>query len=182
MLWLTLPFTLGEAVSGAVDGRSDAVRLTVVVLAWLGWGLALGVSLVAAPRALTATRVLAVAAPVGGAVAVAVAAVEGGYMKEALVSSNRARVEAIERGAMKVVGVNAYTESEASPLVGGEEDGLKSIQKIEAHVEGEQIARLNAWRAKRHGWEAAQALAQLEAAAKEDRNIMPASIACAKAG
>lgn len=78
VLWLTLPFTLGDAVAGAVDGRSDAVRLTALAVAWLLWGLALGASLVPAPRALTATRVLAAAAPVGGALAVLAAGGEPG--------------------------------------------------------------------------------------------------------
>jgi (2R)-ethylmalonyl-CoA mutase len=108
----------------------------------------------------------------------AVAAV--GYMKEALVESNRRRIAAIERGETKVVGVNAWTESEPSPLAGAEESA--AIEKIEAHVEAEQIARLKAWRAQRDGAAAAAALKQLEADAREGRNVMPASIACAKAG
>ena len=37
-------------------------------------------------------------------------------MKERLVESNAARIEAIERGDANVVGVNAYTETEVSPL------------------------------------------------------------------
>jgi len=110
----------------------------------------------------------------------AVAAVEGAYMKEALVEANRRRVGAIERGETRVVGVNAWAESEPSPLIGGEEQG--AILTVPAHVEGEQIARLKAWRAARDGKLAGAALAQLEADAREDRNIMDASIACAKAG
>ena len=51
----------------------------------------------------------------------AVAAVETGYMKRALVESNTARLEAIERGDQIVVGVNRYLESEPSPLTGGVE-------------------------------------------------------------
>jgi (2R)-ethylmalonyl-CoA mutase len=110
----------------------------------------------------------------------AVAAVERGYMKEALVNSNRMRVGAIERGDIKVVGVNAYTESEPSPLYGQEENA--SIEKIGEHVEGEQIARLKAWRAQRDAGAAEKALEDLAAAAREDRNVMEPSIACAKAG
>jgi (2R)-ethylmalonyl-CoA mutase len=53
---------------------------------------------------------------------------------------------------------------------------------VDPAVEAEQIARLNAWRAARDAGAVAQALADLRAAAKEGRNIMPASIACAKAG
>ncbi len=47
----------------------------------------------------------------------AVAAID--YMKEALIASNAARVEAIEKGEQVLVGVNAYTETEPSPLAGG---------------------------------------------------------------
>ena len=47
----------------------------------------------------------------------AAAAVETGYMKERLVQSNTARVKAIEAGEQMVIGVNAYTETEASPLL-----------------------------------------------------------------
>src|SRR5437764_6216293 len=48
----------------------------------------------------------------------AVAAVETGYMKRALVDSNTRRVEAIERGEQTVIGVNRFMESEPSPLDG----------------------------------------------------------------
>ena len=41
------------------------------------------------------------------------------YMKERLVASNAARVEAIERGDEIRVGVNAYQETEVSPLTAG---------------------------------------------------------------
>jgi (2R)-ethylmalonyl-CoA mutase len=108
----------------------------------------------------------------------AVAAVESGFMKEQLVDANRARVLGIESGALTVVGVNRYTTAEPSPLSAG--DG--AIQKVDIAVEAEQIARLKAWRASRDSAAAEAALNDLIAAAKEDRNIMPASIACAKAG
>ena len=100
------------------------------------------------------------------------------YMKSALVDSNRRRTEAIELGEVKVVGVNAFTEAEPSPL----EAGDKSIQTVDLAVEAEQIARLKAWRAQRDPTAVRQALAALEADARADRNIMPASLAAAKAG
>lgn len=121
-----------------------------------------------------ALRELAAIEAMGGAVA----AVEAGYMKSQLVESNRQRVQGIESGALTVVGVNKYTTAEPSPLSAG--DG--AIQKVDIAVEAEQIARLKAWRATRDQAAVQSALAELEAAAKEDRNIMPASIACAKAG
>jgi len=100
------------------------------------------------------------------------------YMKAALVDSNRRRIEQIEAGKQKIVGVNAFTEAEPSPLEAGE----KNIHTVDLSVEAEQIARLKAWRAQRDGKAAEAALAALEADARADKNIMPASIAAAKAG
>ncbi|MEO1719638.1 MAG: methylmalonyl-CoA mutase family protein, partial [Pseudomonadota bacterium] len=53
---------------------------------------------------------------------------------------------------------------------------------VDDGVEADQIARLQAWRDARDEAAASAALADLESAAREDRNVMPASIACAKAG
>src|SRR6202030_3733018 len=108
----------------------------------------------------------------------AVAAVENSYMKSQLVESNARRVEAIERGEQIVVGVNRFTETEPSPLAAGE----GSILTVSPEVETDQIARLRAWRAARDAAAAAAALAELRRAAQAGRNIMEASIACAKAG
>ncbi|WP_373880490.1 methylmalonyl-CoA mutase family protein [Leptospira sp. severe_002] len=108
----------------------------------------------------------------------AVAAVETGYMKQQLVESNTARLESIERGDQVVVGVNRYLESEPSPLTGG----VEAIMTVSEEAEIDQIARLKAWRAQRDPKAVAAALADLKRAAAGSGNIMPASIACAKAG
>lgn len=108
----------------------------------------------------------------------AVAAVESGYMKRQLVDSNTARLEAIERGDQVVVGVNKYLESEPSPLTGG----VEAIMTVSEEAEVDQIERLTAWRAARDAKAVAAALADLKRAAQAGTNIMPASIACAKAG
>jgi (2R)-ethylmalonyl-CoA mutase len=108
----------------------------------------------------------------------AVAAVETGYMKQQLVESNTARLEAIERGDQVVVGVNKYLESEPSPLTGG----VEAIMTVSEEAEVDQIERLKAWRAQRDPKAVAIALAELKRAAAGGGNIMPASIACAKAG
>ena len=50
----------------------------------------------------------------------AVEAIETGALKAKLVESNTRRLEAIERGEQIVVGVNAFTNSEPSPLTAGE--------------------------------------------------------------
>jgi (2R)-ethylmalonyl-CoA mutase len=108
----------------------------------------------------------------------AIVAVEQGYMKRQLVAANTRRLEAIERGEQTVVGVNRFVETEASPLSGS----AAAIQTVSPQAEIEQIARLEAWRAARDPNAVSAALEELRAAAKESRNIMPASILCAKAG
>jgi len=108
----------------------------------------------------------------------AVAAVEQGYMKRQLVDSNTQRIEAIERRERTVVGVNRFVETEPSPLA----DAAEAVVTVTAQAEAEQIDRLRAWRATRDQNAVAAALHELRAAARADRNIMPASIDCAKAG
>jgi (2R)-ethylmalonyl-CoA mutase len=100
------------------------------------------------------------------------------HMKAALVESNRGRTEAIERGDAKVIGVNCFTEAEPSPLEAGE----KHIQTVDLAVEAEQIARLKVWREKRDAQAAQAAIEALEGDARADKNIMPASLAAARAG
>lgn len=100
------------------------------------------------------------------------------YMKESLIASNAARVADIERGDQVLVGVNAYTETEPSPL----DSGVEGILTVPESVELEQIAALQAWRQNRDNAVVNQALADLKEAAVEGRNIMPPSIAAAKAG
>jgi (2R)-ethylmalonyl-CoA mutase len=100
------------------------------------------------------------------------------YMKGRLVESNAERVNRIERGETVVVGVNKYTASEPSPLLG--EDG--GIMVVDPAVEQEQIGRLEAWRAARDAEAVRAALEALSRAAREGRNVMPASIAAARAG
>ncbi|HEX3440073.1 MAG TPA: protein meaA [Pseudolabrys sp.] len=108
----------------------------------------------------------------------AIAAVETGYMKQQLVESNSARFEGIERGEQVVVGVNKYLETEPSPLTGG----IDAIMTVSEDAERDQLKRLEAWRAARDPKAVADALAELKRAATTGTNIMPASIACAKAG
>jgi len=108
----------------------------------------------------------------------AVAAVDTGYMKQQLVESNTARLEAIERGEQIVVGVNKYLESEPSPLAGGAD----AILTVSEDAERGQIERLKAWRAARDNAAVGEALKELKRAASGGGNIMPPSITCAKAG
>ncbi|MEK6251601.1 MAG: methylmalonyl-CoA mutase family protein [Actinomycetota bacterium] len=102
------------------------------------------------------------------------------YMKARLVESHRERVAKIERGELKVVGQNAYTETEDSPLTADAEGG---ILKPDPDVERECIESLEGWRAERDTDAVRDALEELQRVAADDgENIMPATIAAAKAG
>ena len=100
------------------------------------------------------------------------------YMKSRLVESNAARIGQIESGDMTVVGVNAYQNGEASPLTAGDD----AIMTVDPKNEAEQIARLTRWRSVRDAQAVNEALRDLRAAALDGSNIMPPSIAAAKAG
>ncbi len=107
-----------------------------------------------------------------------VKAIESGAIKARLVASNTRRLEAIERGEQIVVGVNAFTNFEPSPLTAGE----TSILVPSAEAEAEQVQALAAWRASRDPARVREALRALRKAAASGANIMPASIEAAKAG
>ena len=109
----------------------------------------------------------------------ALEAVEGAYFKQQLVASNARRLRRIESGEQVAVGVNRFTETEESPLLGG---GVERILKVDPKAEHEQIERLQAFRAKRSGAEAEAALRNLREAVENGQNVMPPSIACAHAG
>ncbi|MCE2737259.1 MAG: protein meaA [Rhodobacter sp.] len=106
----------------------------------------------------------------------AVAAID--YMKGRLVEANAERIARIESRETVVVGVNRWTEAAPSPLTAG--DG--TILQADPEAEADQIARLTAWRAARDAAGVARALDALRQAAATGANIMPASIAAAKAG
>ncbi|MEA2196677.1 MAG: ethylmalonyl-CoA mutase [Solirubrobacteraceae bacterium] len=108
----------------------------------------------------------------------AVEAVE--YMKAGLVESHRERIHRIESGELVVVGVNRYTETEPSPLTA---DGEGGILVVDPEVEAERRAALEEWRSTRDQSAVDAALEALAQAARDDaENIMPATIAAARAG
>ncbi|MBR9808357.1 MAG: protein meaA [Alphaproteobacteria bacterium] len=100
------------------------------------------------------------------------------YMKESLVGAHIDRIKAIESGDLTVVGVNRYTESEASPLGAGE----GSIQTVDPAEEAAQVRDLKEWRKSRDQAAVDAALEGLRKAASDGSNIMEPSISCAKAG
>ena len=116
---------------------------------------------------------MAVVAEHGGAVAGV------GYMKGALVDSHRERLRRIEDGEQVVVGLNRFTETEPSPLMQGVDGGILTV---DPGVEAEQRDAVVRWRAERDGAAAEAAMDELRRVAASDENIMPATIAAARAG
>ncbi|MDO5527817.1 MAG: protein meaA [Paracoccus sp. (in: a-proteobacteria)] len=106
----------------------------------------------------------------------AIAAID--YMKSRLVEANAERLGRIETNETVVVGVNRWQQGEASPFTAG--DG--GIMVVDPAVEADQIARLDQWRAARDDAAVQRALDALRDAAARGENIMPHSIAAAKAG
>jgi (2R)-ethylmalonyl-CoA mutase len=100
------------------------------------------------------------------------------YMKGRLVESNAKRIAGIESGETTVVGVNKWQSGEPSPLTAGDD----AIMTSDPAAEADQLGRLAAWKSDRDADAVAAALAALAAASKDGSNIMPPSIACAKAG
>ena len=98
-------------------------------------------------------------------------------LKSRLVGSMAARTRRIESGEQVVVGVNAYTEAADSPLGG---DG--AILTVDPAVGEEMIADVQAWRSARDEAAVDAALLELRRVAGTDENVMPATIALAKAG
>ena len=109
-----------------------------------------------------------------------VAAVESGYLKSRLVSAHAERRARIEAGEQVVVGVNAYRETEPSPLTA---DLDTAIQSVDPAGEKETADALARWRAGRDAGAVDAALARLRAdAADQGTNLMPATLACARDG
>jgi hypothetical protein len=74
LLWLAVAVTGAWSIGDALDGRSNGLRATVVVVAWLAWGIGVVAMVVPSPLGLTVMRMLgalscaaAVVSWVGGA-------------------------------------------------------------------------------------------------------------------
>jgi ethylmalonyl-CoA mutase len=101
------------------------------------------------------------------------------YMKAALVESHRERIARIERGEHVVVGVNRFTETEPSPLTASGDGGILTV---DPDVEDDAKAALAEWRASRDQAAVDAALEELRRVARTDENVMPATLAAARAG
>ncbi|WP_107772371.1 protein meaA [Nocardioides sediminis] len=109
----------------------------------------------------------------------AIAAVESGYMKQALVSAHAARRARIEAGDEIIVGVNKFDTTEPSPLTANLDE---AIMAADPAAEQSALDSVAAWKAQRDEAAVAEALARLAADAKSDTNLMHATLAAARAG
>ncbi|GAA2035116.1 protein meaA [Terrabacter terrae] len=113
----------------------------------------------------------------------AVAAVESGYMKAALVASHAERRRRIESGESVVVGLNRFETTEPNPLTA---DLETAIQTVDHDVERHAAEAVRVWRENRDAdpgrrARAEAALERLRADAASTTNLMAASLECARA-
>ncbi|RGC70360.1 Methylmalonyl-CoA mutase [Micromonospora sp. MW-13] len=108
-----------------------------------------------------------------------VAAVETGYLKGSLVGSLAERRRRLEVGTDVVVGVNRFTETEPSPLTAA---GAEAIEQVDPAVEAAAVAAVRRWRSGRVEAAVDAALGRLRADAATTANLMPATLACVRAG
>ncbi|WP_353353204.1 protein meaA [Intrasporangium sp. DVR] len=114
----------------------------------------------------------------------AVAAVESGYMKSALVASHAERRRRIESGEEVIVGLNRFETTEPNPLTA---DLETAIQSVDPTVEKSAVDAVRAWRERRDAdpvrrERAVASLEHLRADAASGVNLMAASLECARAG
>ncbi|WP_189172836.1 protein meaA [Streptomyces lasiicapitis] len=122
----------------------------------------------------------------------AMAAVESGYLKAALVSSHAERRARIEAGEDKIIGVNVFKTTEPNPLTA---DLDTAIMTVDLKVEARVVEAIGSWRTTRqessdrqgmgdpfHFPTVGQALDRLKEVAAGTGNLMEATLECARAG
>ncbi|HEX9942660.1 MAG TPA: methylmalonyl-CoA mutase family protein [Thermoanaerobaculia bacterium] len=95
----------------------------------------------------------------------ALAALEKGFQQREIAEAAYRHQLAVEEKREVVVGVNAFQAEEETPT---------EVLRIDPAAEREQVERVRALRERRNGERAAAAVRELAAAAREDRNLMPA--------
>jgi ethylmalonyl-CoA mutase len=102
------------------------------------------------------------------------------YMKASLVESHRERWRRIEAGDQVIVGMNRFTSTEPSPLTADADGGFLVV---DPQVEADRRSAVERWRAERDQRAVEEALAELARVARDEHeNLMPATIAAARAG
>ena len=100
-------------------------------------------------------------------------------MKGRLVQSHAERRRRIEDGELIVVGVNAFTDTAPSPLL---TEDAEHILVVDPAAEAEQLEHLDRWRAERDDRAVQAALDGVRRTASTDENLVPVTIALARAG
>jgi len=102
----------------------------------------------------------------------ALAALERGFQQKEIADAAYQYQMAVEEKREIVVGVNAFAAEQEAPT---------EILRIDPAAERDQAERLRALRDRRDGKRTAAAVSALTAAAREDRNLMPAILDCVRA-
>lgn len=108
----------------------------------------------------------------------ALVAIENGYMKSQLVKSQTERLSKINSNELVIVGKNKWTDGIKSPLMTDSDGG---IFKVDPKSAEQTLGVLAEVKGRRNAEVAKKSLDELKQAAKEGKNLMPYSIACAKA-
>ena len=101
-----------------------------------------------------------------------VAAIEHGYPQREIQDSAYRFQQAVEKGEQIIVGVNQFVNAHELPM---------PIQEIKPELEREQVARVQALRARRNPEVHAEALQGLRDAAMNGQNVMPRIVAAVRA-
>jgi ethylmalonyl-CoA mutase len=109
----------------------------------------------------------------------AIKAIENGYMKSQLVKSQSERMAKINSNELTIVGKNKWIEGIKSPLMTDSDGGIFKVNPESAKL---TLESLNQTKSKRDPKKVEQAIGNLIKAAKEKKNMMEASIECAKVG
>jgi methylmalonyl-CoA mutase N-terminal domain/subunit len=102
----------------------------------------------------------------------ALAALEAGFQQREIADAAYRYQLAVEEKRETVVGVNAHVSEEGLPT---------ELLKIDPASERDQVERLRALRARRDSTRAESAVRALDAAAREDRNLMEPILECVRA-
>jgi methylmalonyl-CoA mutase N-terminal domain/subunit len=103
----------------------------------------------------------------------AVAAIERGFVAREIEEASYQAQREMEEGRRLVVGVNAFRE---------ERDVAPPLLTVDPEIEREQVERLRAFRLARDARASKKSLEQLECAAREDRNLLPAILSSVQSG
>ncbi len=101
-----------------------------------------------------------------------VPSIEAGWFQREIASSASRFQDEVEAGHKTVVGVNAFVEADEEPI---------EILKVDETAERAQRERMARLRAERDDALVAERLAALGLAAREERNVIPAMLDCARA-